>query len=128
MRRNETFAGLTAVVIATLTLAISFSPIFWVVAAGSFVLVAGFSMLSKLESLWGPANPRHYRYVVPMVVGPALGGLLRGTSYAVWVGVPVGLICGVVAYLLVMKFPPFTDPGADEEEIRDLESQRIPRF
>jgi len=37
------------------------------------------------------------------------------TQYAGWAGAAVGLLCGLAAYLLIMKSPPFAEPGADEE-------------
>ncbi|MFJ2621181.1 hypothetical protein [Glutamicibacter sp. NPDC087344] len=115
MRRNQSFALLTGGVIASLTLIISLSPSFWVILLGSLVLVIGFSTLAKIEKFWGPTTSRSYYYVVPMMIGPAVGGLLRGTTYAILVGTVVGLLCGFAAYLLIMKFPPFEEPGADEE-------------
>ncbi|GGL99463.1 hypothetical protein [Glutamicibacter protophormiae] len=115
MRRNQSFAALTGGVIASLTLVVSLSPSFWVILLGSLVLVLGFSTLAKLERFWGPASSGSYFYVVPMVIGPAAGGLLRDTQYAGWTGAVVGLLCGLAAYLLVMKSPPFEEPGADDE-------------
>ncbi|ALD62750.1 MULTISPECIES: hypothetical protein [Micrococcaceae] len=115
MHRNQSFAALTGGVIASLTVVVSLSPSFWVILLGSLVLVIGFSTLAKLERFWGPASSGSYFYVAPMVVGPAAGGLLRDTQYAGWAGAAVGLLCGLAAYLLIMKSPPFAEPGADEE-------------
>ncbi|GAA1415848.1 hypothetical protein AUR04nite_32950 [Glutamicibacter uratoxydans] len=128
MSRNQIFAGLTGSVIAGLTIVVSLSPSFWVILLGSLLLITGFSVLSKLERSWGPTKSGSYHYVVPMVIGPALGGLLRGTQYAVWLGVPAGLLCGIAAYLLIIKSPPFAESDSDLEEDLLASSHTTSRF
>ena len=105
LRRNQIFAGLTGSVIAGLTAVISLSPTFWIIVVGSLVLVSGFATLAWTERNWGPVDSGNYYYVFPMIIGPALAGLMRGTDLAIWLGVPAGLLCGAAAYLLVMKYP-----------------------
>ncbi|WP_313814545.1 hypothetical protein [Glutamicibacter sp.] len=116
MLRNQIFASLTASVIAGLTIVVSLSPSFWVILLGSLLLVIGFSVLAKLDRAWGPTDSGTYHYVFPMVLGPTIGGLLRGGDYAGWLGIPVGLLCGAAAYLLIIKSPPFADGESDPGE------------
>jgi len=102
-----------------LTLTISLSSTLWVIMLGCIILATGFSLLSKLERLWGPATPEHYYYIVPMLVGPVVAGLVRNTEYALWVGAPVAVACALAVQYLIIKSPPFRhDP--DEEFEREL--------
>ena len=114
MHQNTKYACLTAGLVGSLTLTISLSSTLWVILLGCIILAAGFSLLSKLERFWGPATPEHYYYIIPMLVGPVVAGLVRNTEYAFWVGAPAAILCGVAVLYFIIKSPPFTH-DADEE-------------
>lgn len=126
MHQNTKYACLTAGLVGSLTLAISLSATLWVILLGSIILAAGFSLLSKLERLWGPAAPEHYYYIIPMLVGPVVAGLVRNTEYALWVGAPVAAICALAVHYLIIKSPPFRhDPDEEfDREFHDHHSAR----
>lgn len=116
MYRNTKYAALTGALVGSLTLTISLSSTFWVVLLGCVLLATGFSLLAKFEKFWGPAEPDHYYYIVPMLIGPVIAGLVRNTEYAPWVGVPVGIICGLAVYFLILKSPPFKPENTESLE------------
>lgn len=118
MHQNTKYAYLTAGLVGSLTLTISLSSTFWVILLGCVLLAVGFSLISKLERSWGPATPRHYYYIVPMLIGPVIAGLVRRTEYALWVGAPVAIVCALAVYFLIIKSPPFASEFDDEFERR----------
>lgn len=121
MYRNIKYAALTGGLVGSLTLTISLSSTFWVVLLGCVLLAAGFSLLAKFERFWGPAEPDHYFYIVPMLVGPVVAGLVRNTPYALAVGLPMAALCGLAVYFLILKSPPFKreESGEPEFELSD---------
>lgn len=126
MHQNTKYACLTAGLVGSLTVIISLSSTLWVILLGCVFLAAGFSLISKLERFWGPARPQQYYYIVPMLVGPVVAGLVRNTEYALWVGAPVAVICAVAMYFLIIKSPPFS-PDADEEFERSFSEHHSAR-
>lgn len=112
--RNKKYAALTGGLVGSLTLTISLSSTFWVILLGCVLLAAGFSILARFERFWGPAEPDHYYYIVPMLVGPVVAGLVRNTEQALWVGPPMGVLCGLGVYFLILKSPPFKQDEAGE--------------
>ncbi|MGO2327562.1 hypothetical protein [Glutamicibacter arilaitensis] len=125
MNRNIKYAALTGGLVGSLTLTISLSSTFWVILLGCVLLAAGFSILARFERFWGPAEPDHYYYIVPMLVGPVVAGLVRNTGYALWVGPPIGVLCGLGVYFLIMKSPPFKPEESEELEIEIHDHHRI---
>jgi len=126
LHQNTKYAYLTAGLVGSLTLTISLSSTLWVILLGCILLAAGFSLISKLERIWGPATPQHYYYIVPMLIGPVVAGLVRNTEYALWIGAPVAVICAVAMYVLIIKAPPFA-PEADEEPERSFSEHHSAR-
>ncbi|WP_159613792.1 hypothetical protein [Glutamicibacter sp. JC586] len=126
MHQNTKYAYLTAGLVGSLTLTISLSSTLWVILLGCVLLAAGFSLISKLERFWGPATPKHYYYIVPMLIGPVVAGLVRNTEYALWVGAPAAVLCAVAVYFFIIKSPPF-DQDADDEVERSFSEHRSAR-
>jgi 4-hydroxybenzoate polyprenyltransferase len=108
--RNEKFATFSGSVVTGLTLVFCLSPTFWIICFGSLLLIVSFSLLAKFEGLWGPTTAKHWFYILPMVLAPTLGGLLRETNYALWLGALVALAGGFATNFLVRRYPPFMSP------------------
>jgi len=126
LHQNTKYACLTAGLVGSLTLTISLSSTLWVILLGCIILAAGFSLLSKLERFWGPAAPEHYYYIVPMLIGPVVAGLVRNTVYALWVGAPVALICALAVHYFIIKSPPFKheEDAEFEQDIHENHTTR----
>ncbi|MGP9727227.1 hypothetical protein ACT3UD_09520 [Glutamicibacter sp. 287] len=112
MDRNEKFANFTGGVVTGLTLVVCLSPTFWIICFGSRLLIVSFSLLAKFEGIWGPTTAKHWYYILPMILAPTIGGLLRETGYALWLGAIVAVLGGFATNLLVRRFPPFKIPAS----------------
>ena len=120
MQKNTKLAILTSSVIASLTILISCGPTIPVTLLGGVILLVGFGLLSKLDesSRTSSATGFSYLYVIPMIIGPASGGILRDVALGPLYGVFIGLACGAAAYWLIMKFPTLPDETTDEDYAR----------
>lgn len=125
MDRNEKFAKFSGSVVTGLTLVFCLSPTFWIICLGSLLLIVSFSLLAKFEGLWGPTSPKHWFYILPMVLAPTCGGLLRDTDYALWLGALAALAGGFATIYLVRRYPPFLTPAEQPQAAQTASS--LPR-